>query len=95
METDLAISRGIVDTSLCPSSHCNSSLSIYMTRSESNPLIPAIHHAQFATKRYRVCLAKDIIFSRAYTITSDSDSKVNIIRQNAGYLNGTVLPYRC
>jgi len=93
-DTDLAISRGIVE--MAPGTLLSSlgvkgtgwqgaclesRLSIKIVKPESNPIIPAIHQTQFATKRYWFSLTKDIIFSRAWTITSELLSKVKVIRR--------------
>jgi hypothetical protein len=64
-EADLAISRGVVDTARFPTICLDSRLSIKIINPESTPIIPAIHQAQLATKRYWFPHAKDIIFSSA------------------------------
>jgi len=76
----LAISLGVLDISLKPISLFASRLSIWITKASVNPMTLDIHQTQLATKRYWLSLLKDIIFSRAYTITSLSLSKVIVIK---------------
>jgi hypothetical protein len=74
------LSHAIIDFSEIPILAYALRLSICMMNPVHTPVMKDIHQMLWARKMYWLSLAKDIIFSGAYTMTSSSFSKVIGIR---------------